>query len=114
VGGAAAAISIERYVTLTRLIISNRKAWNNVEPALTSGDFENARETTSNDQTALSRLLGVGLARQGRGAASRRCREGDASDHDGDHPATREAHALPGDFRQSRDAARSSRYLSAA
>jgi len=65
VGGAAAAISIERYVTLTRLIISNRKAWNNVEPALTSGDFDNAREMTSNDQTAISRLLGVGLARQG-------------------------------------------------
>ena len=65
VGAAAAAIVIERYVTLTRLIIGNRSAWSSVEPALTNGDFDSAREITSKDSTAMSRLLGVGLARQG-------------------------------------------------
>lgn len=65
VGAAGAAIAIERYVTLTRLIIGNRSAWTQVEPALTSGDFDNAREITGKDNTAISRLLGVGLARQG-------------------------------------------------
>jgi biopolymer transport protein ExbB len=65
VGAAATAIAIERYVTLTRMIVKNRGVWNKIEPALTNGDFDGARETTSKDSTAISRLLGVGLARQG-------------------------------------------------
>lgn len=65
VAAAAAAIAIERYVTLTRLIVKNRSAWNQVEPALTAGDFEKAREVTNKDDTAVSRLLSMGLARQG-------------------------------------------------
>ena len=60
-----AAISIERYVTLTRLSIKNRNKWNQLEPALSSGDFDKARELTADDETAISRLLGTGLARQG-------------------------------------------------
>src|SRR5215470_11842183 len=60
-----AAIAIERYVTLTRLSVKNRRAWTEVEPALTSGDFAKAREITGKDDTAISRLLGMGLARQG-------------------------------------------------
>jgi len=62
---AATAIGIERYVTLTRLGIRNRSAWTRVEPALTAGDFDTAREMTGKDDTAVSRLLGMGLARQG-------------------------------------------------
>jgi len=65
VGAVAAAIAIERYVTLTRLVITNRKAWNKVEPALASGDFDAARHTASDDETAIGRLVGVGLARLG-------------------------------------------------
>src|SRR5258706_4036970 len=65
VGAAGAAIAIERYITLTRMIVGNRSAWNKVEPILTSGNFDKAREATSNDQTAIARLLSVGLARQG-------------------------------------------------
>jgi biopolymer transport protein ExbB len=65
VGAAATAIAIERYVTLTRLIIRNRAAWTKVEPALTSGDFDNARDITTKDDSFMSRLLGVGLSRQG-------------------------------------------------
>jgi biopolymer transport protein ExbB len=61
----AAAIAIERYVTLTRLSIKNRSAWNSIEPVLTEGDFDKAREATAKDATAVSQLLAVGLARQG-------------------------------------------------
>src|SRR5580765_950935 len=62
VGGA---IAVERYITLTRLRVSNRGAWSRVEPVLMSGDFEKARDLTSKDQTAVSRLLSMGLALQG-------------------------------------------------
>jgi biopolymer transport protein ExbB len=62
---AGIAIAIERYVTLTRLTVSNRSAWTRLEPALTAGDFDAAREMTGKDDTAVSRLLGMGLARQG-------------------------------------------------
>src|SRR5688572_11081660 len=60
-----AAIAIERYVTLTRLGAKNRKAWAEVQPLLAAGDFEKAREVTSKADTAISRVLGMGLARQG-------------------------------------------------
>jgi biopolymer transport protein ExbB len=65
VAACGAAIGIERYVTLTRLGVANRSAWHQVEPALASGDFEKARQLTSQNDTAVSRLLGMGLARQG-------------------------------------------------
>lgn len=65
VGAVATAIAIERYVTLTRLSIQNRGAWSSIEPVLNEGDFDKAREATSKDETAVSQLLAVGLARQG-------------------------------------------------
>lgn len=65
VGALALAIVIERYITLTRLIITNRKMWNAVEPSLTHADFELAREMTGKSNTAIARVLGVGLARLG-------------------------------------------------
>jgi len=65
VGAAATAIVVERYITLTRQIVSNRRAWQQVEPAITDGDFEKARDITAKDSTPMSRLLAVGLARQG-------------------------------------------------
>ena len=65
VGAIAAAIAIERYVTLTRLSIKNRSAWNKIEPVLTEGDFDKARELTTKDETAVAQLMAVGLARQG-------------------------------------------------
>ena len=60
-----AAIAIERYITLTRMRVKNRGVWAQVEPALSKGDFDKAREMTSKDDTAMSRLLGMGLALQG-------------------------------------------------
>jgi biopolymer transport protein ExbB len=65
VAAVATAIAVERYVTLTRLSIKNRAAWSGIEPALTEGDFDKAREVTAKDETAVAQLMAVGLARQG-------------------------------------------------
>ena len=60
-----AAIAIERYVTLTRVTRSNQSLWLQVQPALVEGDFDRARELTSQDDSTISRLLSMGLDRQG-------------------------------------------------
>ena len=60
-----AAIAIERYVTLTMVTTKNQSVWSKVQPALMKGDFEKAREMTGKDDSAISQLLGMGLARQG-------------------------------------------------
>jgi biopolymer transport protein ExbB len=59
------AIAIERYITLTQVRRRNEGMWSKLEPALASGDFEKARAMTSEDDSTVSRLLGMGLARQG-------------------------------------------------
>ncbi len=60
-----AAIAIERYVTLTMVTAKNQSAWNQVQHALMNGDFDKAREMTSEDDSTISQLLSMGLARQG-------------------------------------------------
>jgi biopolymer transport protein ExbB len=59
------AIAIERFVTLTMVTAKNQSAWSKVQPALMSGDFDQAREMTTNDDSTISQLLSMGLARQG-------------------------------------------------
>jgi len=59
------AIAIERYVTLTLIRRRNEGMWTRLQPALASGDFDKAREMTTKDDSTVSRLLGLGLARQG-------------------------------------------------
>jgi biopolymer transport protein ExbB len=59
------AVAIERYVSLTLVTFKNQSVWSRVQPALVDGDFEKAREMTSKDDSAISRLLSMGLARQG-------------------------------------------------
>jgi biopolymer transport protein ExbB len=59
------AISVERYVTLTMVTAKNQSAWSKVQPALMNGDFDQARELTTNDDSTISQLLSMGLARQG-------------------------------------------------
>ena len=59
------AIAIERYITLTLVKRQNEGMWSKLEPALASGDFDKAREMTSKDDSTISQLLGMGLARQG-------------------------------------------------
>ena len=65
VAAGGVAIAIERYITLTRSAVKNRRTWSQVEPALMSGDFDGARELVGKDDTAISRLLSMGLALQG-------------------------------------------------
>lgn len=65
VAAIAAAIIIERYVTLTLVKAKNQNVWSQVQPLLAEGDFDKAREMTSKDDSAISQLLTVGLARQG-------------------------------------------------
>ena len=60
-----AAIAIERYVTLSMVTAKNQTAWSQVQPALMNGDFDKAREMTSEDDSTISQLLSMGLARQG-------------------------------------------------
>ncbi len=60
-----AALAIERYVTLTTVTTKNHSAWSRVQPVLMNGNFDEAREMTSKDDSAISQLLGMGLARQG-------------------------------------------------
>jgi biopolymer transport protein ExbB len=59
------AIAVERYITLTLVRSKNAGMWSKLEPALASGDFDRAREMTSEDDSTVARLLSMGLARQG-------------------------------------------------
>jgi biopolymer transport protein ExbB len=59
------AVAIERYVTLTLVRARNRGMWSRVQPALDGGEFDKARELTAGDDSAIARLLSLGLARQG-------------------------------------------------
>ena len=110
VAAVAAAIAIERYVTLTRLSIKNRARGRSIEPVLTEGDFDKAREATAKDDTAVSQLHGGRSCAPRRGATRRRRREGDAHEPDGADPAVREAHALSRYVREPRHAARPARH----
>jgi len=59
------AIAIERYVTLARVRRENDGMWKQIQPALAKGEFDRARELTMKDESTVSRLLTMGLARQG-------------------------------------------------
>ena len=59
------AIAIERFVTLTQVTIKNQVVWEQVQPLLNNGDFEEARDMTSNDESTISRVLNMGLSLQG-------------------------------------------------
>jgi biopolymer transport protein ExbB len=60
-----AAIAIERYITLSMVTAQNQSLWNEIQPVLEEGDFEKARELTSSNDSTISKLLNMGLARQG-------------------------------------------------
>ena len=59
------AICIERYLKLSGIGKVNKEVWDKVHPMLDEGDFESARESISEDQSAIASLLNMGLARQG-------------------------------------------------
>ena len=60
-----AAIATERYITLSIVTARNQSVWKEVQPALIEGDFERARELTTDDDSSISKLLSMGLDRQG-------------------------------------------------
>lgn len=60
-----AAIAIERYMTLDKVRRKNSATWNKLQPTLSEGKFDEAREIANNDDSTVSRLLSMGLARQG-------------------------------------------------
>ena len=64
-GAIAAAITIERYVTLARMRSRNQRTWSRIEPAIAGGDFDKARELVAKDDSPIGRMLGMGLALQG-------------------------------------------------
>ena len=59
------AIAIERFVTLSMVTSKNQAVWEKVQPLLDSGDFEEARELTSEDDSTISQVLNMGLSLQG-------------------------------------------------
>ncbi|MDX1516068.1 MAG: MotA/TolQ/ExbB proton channel family protein [Woeseiaceae bacterium] len=59
------AVSVERFVTLSMVTAKNQAVWNKVQPLLSNGDFEEARELTSKDESTISQVLNMGLSLQG-------------------------------------------------
>ena len=62
---AGMAISVERWVQLSRIRYENRTIWNVLHPLLTKGDFDKARAIINKEKSTISQMLGMGLARQG-------------------------------------------------
>ena len=59
------AVAIERTMVLSSIGNKNRKVWNELHPIMSEGNFDEARNLISDDESHISRLLGMGLARQG-------------------------------------------------
>lgn len=59
------AIAIERYITLSIVTRKNRSVWEQVQPLLSDGEFDEAREMTSENESTISQVLNMGLTLQG-------------------------------------------------
>jgi biopolymer transport protein ExbB len=59
------AIAVERFVTLGIVTNKNQAVWEKVQPLLDSGEFEEAREMTNEDESTISQVLNMGLSLQG-------------------------------------------------
>src|SRR5210317_598447 len=59
------AISVERYITLAIVTNKNRVVWEKVQPLLTDGQFDEARDMTAGDESTISQVLNMGLSLQG-------------------------------------------------
>jgi biopolymer transport protein ExbB len=62
---AGMAIAIERWFQLNSVRNVNRKTWDTLQPMLDKGEFDKARTVISKDNSTISQMLGMGLARQG-------------------------------------------------
>ena len=63
--GIGLAISIERYVHLKHIRFANNRMWKQLQPVLTRGEFDKARQLANKDKSRLAQMLSMGLARQG-------------------------------------------------
>jgi biopolymer transport protein ExbB len=59
------AIAVERFITLSSVTGKNETAWRGIQPLLSEGDFDSARDLSEKDQSPIARLLSMGLALQG-------------------------------------------------
>jgi biopolymer transport protein ExbB len=59
------AIAFERWVQLNRSQLANQKMWSLLQPLLTKGEFDKARQIANKDKSGMAQMLGMGLARQG-------------------------------------------------
>jgi len=59
------AITVERWIQLNRTRNVNRNMWNVLHPILDKGEFDKARAIIDKDKSAISQMLGTGLARLG-------------------------------------------------
>jgi len=59
------AIAVERFVTLTMVTKKKQQAWDKVQPLLDNGEFDEAHEVTSGDESTISQVLNMGLSLQG-------------------------------------------------
>ncbi|AMX01834.1 MotA/TolQ/ExbB proton channel family protein [Microbulbifer thermotolerans] len=59
------AVATERYIRLVYERHTNRAMWDKLQPVLASGDFDRARNLVKQDDSSVSKVLAMGLARQG-------------------------------------------------
>ncbi|NOQ88390.1 MAG: MotA/TolQ/ExbB proton channel family protein [Gammaproteobacteria bacterium] len=60
-----AAICVERYIKLSGVGKVNKKVWDEVAPLLNEGNFDAARGSIADNESAIANLLSMGLERQG-------------------------------------------------
>jgi biopolymer transport protein ExbB len=59
------AITVERWIQLSRIRSQNRKMWDVLHPVLVKGDFDKARSIVNEDKSIISQMLSMALARIG-------------------------------------------------
>lgn len=57
------AISLERWIVLSRVAARNRSLWNQIVPLLGQGNFRQVVQLTSKSDSAIGQILNYGLAR---------------------------------------------------
>ena len=60
-----AAIAAERAMTLSQIMRRNEAAWSSLQPLLDKGEFDEAREIATKEESIMARILNLGLALQG-------------------------------------------------
>lgn len=57
------AISIERYIFLSKTSLSNRAVWKRITPFIKAGKFQDAMSVTQKSKSAIGTILSYGLSR---------------------------------------------------